>query len=90
VNLISHLVQRHRDPPAGGRPVRLARPRAPLGDHPPGPPGRAGGVRLDLPDRLALLGLEHVLGPAGRPVARQGQLVAVAEPGLESRADRLH
>jgi AraC-like DNA-binding protein len=27
---------------------------------------------LDLPDRLAFLGLEHVLGPAGRPVARQG------------------
>ena len=27
---------------------------------------------LDLPDRLALLGLEHVFGPAGCPVARQG------------------
>jgi NAD(P)-dependent dehydrogenase (short-subunit alcohol dehydrogenase family) len=26
----------------------------------------------DLPDRLALLGLEHVFGPAGCPVARQG------------------
>ncbi len=32
---------RHRDPPAGGRPIRLPRPRAPLGDHPPGPAGRA-------------------------------------------------
>ena len=78
------------DPPGGGRPVGLPRPRAPLGDHPPGPAGRTGRVRLDLPDRLALLGLEHVLGPAGRPVARKGQLVAVAEPGLEGRADRLH
>ena len=55
-----------------------------------GPEGEVRAGRLDLPDRLALLGLEHVLGPAGRPVARQGQLVAVAEPALESRADRLH
>jgi hypothetical protein len=36
-----------------------------------GRPGRRGEARSDLPDRLALLGLEHVLGPAGRPVARQ-------------------
>jgi hypothetical protein len=32
----------------------------------------AGADDLDLPDRLALLGLEHVFGPARCPVARQG------------------
>jgi hypothetical protein len=38
-----------------------------------GSSGTSGGSgMLDLPDRLALLGLEHVFGPAGCPVARQG------------------
>jgi ribosomal protein S18 acetylase RimI-like enzyme len=47
-------------------------------------------ANLNLPDGLALLGLEHVFGPAGGPVARQRQQVTVAEPGFEGRADRFH
>ena len=63
-----------RSPSRSGRPGRGTRAARPA----------------DLPDRLALLRLERVLGPAGRPVSRQGHLVALAEPGLERGPDRLH
>jgi hypothetical protein len=97
---VAHRFKASRAPPraAWRRPTSpsTTTPRTPR--RPPSRPGRpgrgsearAGGPRSDLPDRLALLGLEHVLGPARRPVARQGQLVAITESALESRADRLH